>query len=50
MRNKIFSLLVLLMTAATGAWAQGYYLVGTMNGWAPNEKYKLAANPGAEGE
>ena len=50
MRNKIFSLLVLLMTAATGAWAQGYYLVGTMNGWAPNEKYKLAANPGASGE
>lgn len=28
----------------------GYYLVGNMNGWAPNEKYKLAANPGAEGE
>jgi hypothetical protein len=50
MRNKIFSLLVLLMTAATGAWADGYYLVGSMNGWAPNEKYKLAANPGAEGE
>ena len=50
MRNKIFSLLVLLMTAATGAWAQGYYLVGSMNGWAPNEKYKLAANPGASGE
>ena len=38
------------MTAATGAWAQGYYLVGSMNGWAPNEKYKLAANPGASGE
>ena len=50
MRNKIFSLLVLLMTAATGAWAEGYYLVGSMNGWAPNEKYKLAANPGASGE
>ena len=50
MRNKIFSLLVLLMTAATSTWAEGYYLVGTMNGWAPNEKYKLAANPGAEGE
>jgi hypothetical protein len=30
--------------------AKGYYLVGNMNGWAPNEKYKLAANPGAEGE
>ena len=50
MRNKIFSLLVLLMTAATGAWAEGYYLVGSMNGWTPNEKYKLAANPGASGE
>ena len=50
MRNKIFSLLVLLMTAATSTWAEGYYLVGSMNGWTPNEKYKLAANPGAEGE
>ena len=50
MRNKIFSLLVLLMTAATSTWAEGFYLVGSMNGWAPNEKYKLAANPGASGE
>ena len=37
MRNKIFSLLVLLMTAATGAWAEGYYLVGNMNDWAPTK-------------
>ena len=28
----------------------GYYLVGNMNGWTPDSKYKLTANPGAEGE
>ena len=32
MRNKILSLLVLLMTAATGAWAQGYEV--TFSGFA----------------
>ena len=46
MRNKIFSLLVLLMTAATGAWAQDYYLVGTMNDWGPSRQFQLTQNPG----
>ena len=46
MRNKIFSLLVLLMTAATGAWADDYYLVGTMNDWGPSKQFQLTQNPG----
>jgi len=46
MRNKIFSLLVLLMTAATGAWAQDYYLVGTMNDWGASKQFQLTQNPG----
>ena len=45
MRNKIFSLLVLLMTAATGAWAQDYYLIGTMNDWCPSRQFQLTQNP-----
>ena len=46
MRNKIFSLLVLLMTAATGAWADDYYLVGTMNDWGASKQFQLTQNPG----
>ncbi len=45
MRNKIFSLLVLLMTAATGAWADDYYLVGNMNDWGPSKQFQLTQNP-----
>ena len=45
MRNKIFSLLVLLLTAATSAWAQDYYLVGTMNDWRPRKQFQLTQNP-----
>lgn len=45
MRNKIFSLLVLLMTAATGAWADDYYLIGTMNDWCPSRQFQLTQNP-----
>lgn len=44
MRNKIFSLLVLLMTAATGAWAQDYYLIGSMNDWSPSKQFQLTQN------
>lgn len=44
MRNKIFSLLVLLLTAATGAWAQDYYLIGTMNDWSPSKQFQLTQN------
>ena len=50
MRNKIFSLLVLLMTAATGAWAQDYYLVGTMNDWGASRQFQLTQNPGNPAE
>ena len=50
MRNKIFSLLVLLMTAATGAWADDYYLVGTMNDWGASEQFQLTQNPGNSDE
>ena len=50
MRNKIFSLLVLLMTAATGAWADDYYLVGTMNDWGPSKQFQLTQNPGNSDE
>ena len=46
MRNKIFSLLVLLMTAVSGAWADDYYLVGTMNDWGPSKQFQLTQNPG----
>ena len=34
----------------TGAWADGYYVVGTMNNWSLNASYKLSANPNATGE
>ena len=50
MRNKIFSLLVLLMTAATGAWADDYYLVGNMNDWGPSKQFQLTQNPGNTAE
>ena len=50
MRNKIFSLLVLLMTAATGAWADDYYLVGNMNDWGPSSQFQLTQNPGNPAE
>lgn len=46
MKNKIFSLLVLLMTAATGAWAKDYYLVGSMNDWGASKQFQLTQNPG----
>ena len=34
----------------TGAWADGFYVVGTMNNWSLNASYKLSANPNATGE
>ena len=30
--------------------AKGYYLVGNMNGWTPDSKYKLTVNPGNTAE
>lgn len=50
MQNKIFSLLVLLMTAATGAWADDYYLVGNMNDWGASKQFQLTQNPGNTAE
>ena len=50
MKKKIFSLLVLLMTAVTGAWADNYYLVGTMNDWGASKQFLLTPNPGNAAE
>ena len=47
MKKKIFSLLVLLMTAVTGAWATDYYVVGTMTKWQKNDQYKMTLNASA---
>ena len=44
---KILTLLVLLMTAVTGAWATDYYVVGTMTGWQKNDQYKMTLNASA---
>ena len=40
MKKKIFSLLVLLVAAVSGAWAAGgvYYLIGNMNDWTPADR------------
>ena len=45
MRNKIFSLLVLLLTVATSVWADDYYVIGTMNDWGPSKQFQLTQNP-----
>lgn len=50
MQKKIFSLLVLLMTAVSGAWADNYYLVGTMNDWGASKQFLLTQNPGNAAE
>ena len=50
MKKKIFSMLVLLMTAVTGAWADNYYLVGTMNDWGASKQFQLTQNPSNEAE
>ncbi len=50
MQKKIFSLLVLLMTAVSGAWADNYYLVGTMNDWGASKQFLLTPNPGNAAE
>ena len=50
MKKKIFSMLVLLMTAVSGAWADNYYLVGTMNDWGASKQFLLTPNPGNAAE
>ena len=53
--SMLIALLMLLgMFGMVGSTAKadgaGYYLVGTMNGWAVNETYQLTENPGQTGE
>ena len=50
MTKKIFSILALLAMTVSGAWADGYYVVGNMNDWTVNSQYKLAVNPGNASE
>lgn len=50
MRNKIFSLLVLLLTVATSVWADDYYVIGTMNDWGPSKQFQLTQNPANDKE
>ena len=50
MQKIIFSLLVLLMMAVSGAWADNYYLVGTMNDWGASKQFLLTRNPGNAAE
>ena len=46
MKRKFLSLLVLLCAVVTGAWAEDYYLAGSMNGWSAEVNgYKLTVNP-----
>ena len=47
---KKLTLLLFALFFWTGAWADGYYVVGTMNNWSLNASYKLSANPNATGE
>ena len=49
MRNKIFSLLVLL-TVAASVWADNYYVIGTMNDWGPSKQFQLTQNPANDKE
>ena len=47
MQKKIFSLLIV---AVSGAWADNYYLVGTMNDWGASKQFLLTPNPGNAAE
>ncbi|MBR3481175.1 MAG: hypothetical protein IKH32_10875 [Prevotella sp.] len=47
MKKKLISMLVLLIAAVTGAWAQDYYVVGTMTSWQKNDQYKMTLNASA---
>jgi len=43
-------MLALLCLTVVSAWADGYYVVGTMTGWKVNSQYKLSVNPGNTAE
>ena len=51
--SLLIALLMLFSLVGSAAFADagtGYYLVGTMNGWAVNEAYQLTENPEQDGE
>ena len=43
-------MLALLCLTVVSAWADGYYVVGTMTDWKVNSQYKLSVNPGNTAE
>ena len=49
MKKKIFTLLVLLMTAATGAWAQSTYKVTVKEGTEDATNWTITPNPATAG-
>ena len=49
-KNKLLLLLVLLMTAATGAWAQDTYKVSMKDGVKDADKWTISPNPAEEGD
>ena len=48
-KNKLLLLLALLMTAATGAWAQDTYKVSMKDGVKDADKWTISPNPAPEG-
>ena len=48
-KNKLLLLLALLMTAATGAWAQDTYKVSLKDGVKDADKWTISPNPAPEG-
>ena len=49
-KNKLLLLLVLFMTAATGAWAQDTYKVSMKDGVKDADKWTISPNPAEEGQ
>ena len=47
---RLLLLLALLMTAATGAWAQGTYKVSMKDGVKDADKWTISPNPAEEGQ
>jgi len=50
MKQRIISMPALLCLTVVSAWADGYYVVGTMTDWKVNSQYKLSVNPGNTAE
>ena len=49
-KQRIISILALLCLTVVSAWADGYYVVGTMTDWKINSQYKLSVNTGNTAE